>query len=146
VVLPVLHERVVVRGEERAALEALRQELHDGVGDGRAVEGGGACWWWWLLWWLGEGDSVDAHHHIWDPRPHSTEQKGEGSNAPRPNSSRMTRERGVACCSILEASHSSTISVDCPCRIRSEAPTLRVCMVLVLVLGCRCLVVGVRRW
>ena len=40
--LPVLDEGVVVRGEERAALELLHQELHHGVRDGGAVEGGGA--------------------------------------------------------------------------------------------------------
>lgn len=32
-----------MRGEERAALHPLHQELHHGVRDGRAVEGGGAC-------------------------------------------------------------------------------------------------------
>lgn len=40
--LPVLDEGVVMRGEERAALELLHQKLHHGVRDGGAVEGGGA--------------------------------------------------------------------------------------------------------
>lgn len=38
----VLHQRMVVRGEEGAAADALGQLLDDGAGDGRAVVGGRA--------------------------------------------------------------------------------------------------------
>ena len=38
----VLHQRVVVGGEERAAADLLRQLLHHGTGDGGAVVGGRA--------------------------------------------------------------------------------------------------------
>eukprot|EP00620_Florenciella_sp_RCC1587_P011076 CAMPEP_0182594472 /NCGR_PEP_ID=MMETSP1324-20130603/80223_1 /TAXON_ID=236786 /ORGANISM="Florenciella sp., Strain RCC1587" /LENGTH=62 /DNA_ID=CAMNT_0024812021 /DNA_START=1 /DNA_END=186 /DNA_ORIENTATION=- len=37
--LPVVDERVVVRGEESAALDGGRQMVHDGVGNRGAVEG-----------------------------------------------------------------------------------------------------------
>jgi len=36
---PVVHQRMVVRGEQRAAVFAGHQMLHDCMGNGRAVEG-----------------------------------------------------------------------------------------------------------
>lgn len=144
--LPVLDERVVVRGEERAALELLDQELHHGMRDGGAVEGGGA-W--------GGGCVMELELRcrfvpsFVPPRQiHTRKHKKKPKNnpsLPRPSSSRMTRERGVAWPRMLAVSASSTKKVDCPCRIRSEAPTL--------VFGncrgcgeCRGLVCGVCGW
>mmetsp|Transcript_7278 Transcript_7278/g.10932 ORF Transcript_7278/g.10932 Transcript_7278/m.10932 type:complete len:235 (+) Transcript_7278:170-874(+) len=43
-------------------------------------------------------------------------------DVPRPSSSRMARECGVAWCRMLAVSDSSTKKVDCPARIRSMAP------------------------
>lgn len=110
----VLHQRVVMCGEERAATDLLGQLLHDSAGNGRAVICGCApsCEQF-TAEWLRATKINCVETEL--PLPSTAVRKmAERTETNLPNSSRSTRECLVAWCRMLAVSLSSTKKVLSP--------------------------------